>query len=132
MILGGQAAEEFFYGDITTGPSSDLKKATSLAKSIVMEYGMNNILGPRTFGETQEMVFLGKEISSTRDYSEKVAEIIDSEIEKLVKEAKETALRIIKEKKDKMDEIVAILMEQETIEKEEFEKICGPKPLATR
>jgi cell division protease FtsH len=130
MILGGQAAEEVYFKDISTGPSSDLKKATKLAKSIVMEYGMNDRLGPRTFGEQQDMVFLGKDLAHSRDYSEKMAEIIDEEIEKLVKEGKATALRLIKEHSDMMQAVVDRLMEKESIEKAEFEKICGPKPQA--
>lgn len=128
MILGGQSAEEFFFGDISTGPSSDLKKATQLAKSMVMRYGMNERLGPRTFGDDQEMVFLGKDLAHSRDYSEKMAQAIDEEIEKLVKEARVTADTIIKEKKELMDKVVEVLMEKETLEREEFETICGPKP----
>jgi len=128
MILGGQASEETFFGDVTTGPSSDLRKATELAKSIVMEYGMNDNLGPRTFGNKPSEVFLGKQLHHEKDYSEKVGEQIDLEIEKLVKTAKATALRIINEKKDKMNEVAKVLMEKETIERKEFEKICGPKP----
>ncbi len=128
MILGGQSAEEIFFGDISTGPSSDLRKATELAKAMVMEYGMNDRLGPRTFGERNDMVFLGKDLAHARDYSERIAETIDEEIEKMVKEARKTADRIITEHKDKMDAVVAVLMEKETVEKEEFEAIVGPKP----
>ncbi len=128
MILGGQSAEEIFFGDISTGPSSDLRKATELAKAMVMEYGMNERLGPRTFGERNDMVFLGKDLAHARDYSERIAETIDEEIEKMVKEARKTADRIITENKDKMEAVVAVLMEKETVEKEEFEKLVGPKP----
>lgn len=123
VMMGGFAAEKTFFGDLTTGPGSDIKQATSLAKKIVTEYGMNEKLGPRTFGEKEEMIFLGKEITEKIDYSEKTAETIDKEIEKIIDDALQTALRIIKENKDKVEKIVARLLEKETIEKDEFNEI---------
>lgn len=128
VMLGGQTAEDVAFKDITTGASSDLRKATDLAKAMIMDYGMNEKLGPRTFGDHQEMVFMGKEISSSKDYSEKVAEMIDEEIEKLIKEGQLTARKIIIAQKEQMDKVVKQLMEKETIEREEFLAICGPRP----
>ncbi|MCC6639333.1 ATP-dependent zinc metalloprotease FtsH [Candidatus Falkowbacteria bacterium] len=128
MILGGQAAEEVFFKDVSTGPSSDLRKATELAKAIVMEYGMNDRLGPRTFGDKNDMVFLGKDLAHARDYSESIAQVIDEEIEKLVKEAKKTAVSLVTKYKDQMDAVVKELMTKETLERAEFEAICGAKP----
>lgn len=128
VMLGGQTAEEVNFKDITTGASSDLRKATSLAKAMIMDYGMNERLGPRTFGDRQEMVFMGKEISSSKDYSEKIAEIIDEEVEKLIKEGQQTARKIILAQKEQMELVVKKLIEKETIEREEFLAICGPRP----
>lgn len=128
VMLGGQTAEDVAFKDITTGASSDLRKATDLAKAMIMDYGMNERLGPRTFGDHQEMVFMGKEISSSKDYSEKIAEIIDEEVGKLIKEGQQTARRIIIAQKEQMEKVVKELMEKETIEREEFLAICGPRP----
>ena len=91
---------------------------------------MSDKLGPRTYGEKEEMVFLGKEIRHERDYSEKTAELIDSEINQLIADAKETATRIIGERRQDMEKIVELLLKQETIEKEEFEELLGKKEAA--
>lgn len=127
VLLGGQLAEKYFIGDVTTGASNDLREATKLAKKIVTEYGMSEKLGLRTFGEKEELVFLGKEIHEGRDYSEKTAETIDAEINRLLSDAKMTAQKIIKENEKKMKNIVEKLIKEEAIEREEFEKIMGPK-----
>ncbi|MFC1612794.1 ATP-dependent zinc metalloprotease FtsH [Patescibacteria group bacterium] len=123
VLIAGQTAEEEIFNEITTGASNDLKRATNIAKSIITQYGMNEKLGPRTFGSTDDMIFLGKEIHEQRDYSEKTAEVIDSEIHKLVSEAKATAKKIITEKKEYLEKIVDILIKKETIERKEFEGI---------
>ena len=120
VMMGGFAAERIFFGDITTGPGSDIKQATNLAKKIITEYGMNQKLGPRTFGEKEEMIFLGKEITEKSDYSDKTAERIDKEIEKIIADGLSTALKILKLNKKKMQTIVSTLLEKETIEKDEF------------
>lgn len=125
VLLGGFAAEKIFFDEVTTGASNDLKRVTQMARQIVTQYGMNPKLGPRTFGEKEEMIFLGKEIHERRDYSEKTAEIIDEEISHYIKNALKTAETTIKENKDKMEKIVAHLIEKETIEKEEFEAIMA-------
>ena len=128
MMLGGYAAEKIYFGDVTTGPHSDLKQATQLAKRIVTEYGMSSKLGPRTFGEKEELIFLGREITEHQDYSDSTAETIDREIKRLVDQALKTALSIIKNNGDKMKLVVEKLLEKETIEKEEFISLVGKKP----
>jgi cell division protease FtsH len=128
VSLGGFAAEKEIYGETTTGPSNDLKVATRMAHDLVVKYGMSDNLGPRTFGESQEMIFLGREISEQRNYSEKVAEQIDAEVSKVINAALKTAEEILKKKKSKLEDIVKELLKKETLERDEFEKIVGAKP----
>jgi cell division protease FtsH len=123
VFLAGHTAEKEIFGEVTTGASNDLRQATGLAKRLITEFGMSEKLGARTFGEKEEMIFLGKEIHGQRDYSEKVAEIIDQEVSRLIAEGAKTALEIIRHKKDKMEEIVKMLLEKETIEKDEFDSL---------
>ena len=126
MMLGGYAAEKVIYGDITTGPSDDLKKVTKLAKRIVTRFGMTEDLGPRTYGDGEEAVFLGRDSHTSNDYSEKTAEDIDKAVRNLVEKALTRATTIVREQRKKMDELVALLLEKETLEKEEWEAIVGP------
>ena len=126
MILGGYAAEKEIFGDITTGAANDLKKATAIAKSLVTQYGMSEEMGPRTYGEHEEMIFLGKEIHENRDYSEVTAQKIDSVVLALLTDALKTAKSVIHEQRNNIEIIVAKLLEEESIEKEAFEKIVGP------
>ncbi len=123
VMLGGFVAEKETFGDVTTGASDDLRKCTRLAREIVTRYGMSETLGPRVFGETQEMVFLGKEIHEQRNYSEKTAELIDLEVEKLVNGALETTRGIIRKEKMHLDKIAKALLEKEVLEKEEFDAL---------
>ncbi|MBU0625569.1 ATP-dependent zinc metalloprotease FtsH [Patescibacteria group bacterium] len=129
MSLGGYVAEQEIFGqeNLTTGASSDLRQATRLARKLVTDFGMSEKLGPRTYGEKEEMVFLGKEIRHERDYSEKTAEVIDSEINKLIDGAKKTAQEIIKTRQADLEKIAKLLLKKETIEKEEFEELLGKK-----
>lgn len=122
MSLGGYVAEQETFGDVTTGASSDLKHCNRLARELVVRYGMSE-LGPRTFGEREEMIFLGKEMHETRNYSEKTAQDIDEQVTKLVHGAMETARGIIREKKTHLDKIANTLLEKETIEKDQFEAL---------
>ncbi len=126
MMLGGYAAERTIFGDYTTGASNDLQRATALAKDLVTQFGMSDALGPRTYGESDNMPFLGKSFHENRNYSEKVAEKIDEEITKLINAALETATKVVTENRPKMDQLVAELMTKETVEKEEFERLFGP------
>ncbi len=126
MMLGGYVAENEIFGDLTTGASNDLQRATQLARQLVTQYGMSEVLGPRTYGGSDEMVFLGKSIHEGRNYSEKIAETIDLEINTLLNNAKETAKGIVRKERAKLDLVVKHLLEKETIEKEEFIAILGP------
>lgn len=125
MMLGGFVAEKETFGDVTTGASDDLRKCTGLARELVTRYGMSETLGPRVFGDSQEMVFLGREIHEARNYSEKTAEAIDQEVEKLVNGAMQTARDIIRKEKLSLDKIAKELLEKETIEKEAFEALLA-------
>ena len=120
-LLGGYVAEKLKFGEITTGASSDLQKATELAKKLVMEYGMSR-LGPLTFGKKESFMFLGKE-ATERDFSEKVAEEIDKEIKYIIKQNEKKAKEILKKHFPLVEKIAKILLEKETIERKEFEKI---------
>jgi len=128
VLLGGFMTEKEIFGEPTTGATSDLRKATSLARKLITDFGMSDNLGPRTYGEKEEMIFLGREIHEQRDYSEKVAEQIDKEITHFIDEATHKAQAIIKANKDILEKIVKELLKNETIEKEQFEKIVGEKP----
>ncbi len=128
VMVAGHVIEKEIFGDVTTGAGNDLGNATKLAQKLIMDYGMSSVLPPRTFGHHEEMVFLGREISQQRDYSEKVAETIDKEIASLINDGVATAKRIITNERQTIEKIVAYLLEKETIEREEFEKLCGKKP----
>jgi len=123
-LLGGHVSEQMFIGDVTTGPSNDLQRATHIARAMVTRYGMST-LGPRTFGKKEEMVFLGREISEERDYSDRTAEAIDAEVSRYISDAYKTAEKILTDKGDILKKIVAELLEKETIERDEFNKIVG-------
>ncbi|OGZ85060.1 MAG: cell division protein FtsH [Candidatus Staskawiczbacteria bacterium RIFOXYD1_FULL_39_28] len=121
-LLGGCTAEKIKFGEMTTGASNDLARASELARRLVKEFGMSS-LGLIAFGEKNEMVFLGKEISEQRNYSEKIAERIDEEVDMIIKEAQKQAEQILIKKKDLLDKVAKTLVEKEIIEREEFEKI---------
>jgi len=118
--LGGRAAEEIVFGDVTNGASSDLENVTRIARTMVTRWGMSNRLGPRVFGQKEELVFLGREIGEQRDYSESIAEQIDEEVHKIVSTAYERALAVLRENRDKLDLLAQRLIEVETIGQEEF------------
>jgi cell division protease FtsH len=114
--MGGLVAEELVFGESTTGPSNDLEHATRLARQMVTQWGMSERLGPRTFGRKEEMVFLGREISESRNYSEKVAEEIDEEVRQIIDKAYHTAKKLLTDNRDRLNSVVGVLLEQETIE----------------
>ena len=133
MILGGRAAEELQFGDITTGAQDDLKKATTLARKMVTEYGMSDKLGPRTFGQKQELVFLGREISEHRDYGDHIAEQIDEEVHSRIQRAYGTAKKLLEENSAKLQQLAELLIEKETIVEEDIASVFGaraPQPAA--
>jgi cell division protease FtsH len=123
--LAGRAAEELAFGEITTGSSSDLEKATKMARAMVTQYGMSDLLGPRTFGQKEELIFLGREITEQRDYSEDVARQIDAEVKRIIDTAYGRAMSILKEHRDKLDQLAKRLIEVETIEGPELEAILA-------
>ena len=128
-ILGGRAAEETVFEEITTGASNDLEKVTEIARSMVQRWGMSEKLGPLVYGKKEELVFLGKELGEQRDYSEAVAQQIDGEVQRIVAEAHETALRILSENRDRLDRVAAALIEIESLDWEDFEKVWNGEEL---
>lgn len=128
IMLGGYAAEKTFFGEITTGASNDMQNATRLARNMVTQWGMSDVLGPRIYGQREEMIFLARELHENRDYSEQKAVLIDQEIDTLIKNGLQTALDIVEKHRDAMDRISNHLIEKETIEREEFAKIAGMPP----
>jgi cell division protease FtsH len=120
MTLGGRAAEEIVFDEITTGASNDLEKVTETAKQMVMRYGMSERLGPRVFGHDRGMPFLGREFSAEPDYSDEIAREIDDEIRRVVEEAHQSAKNILTENRENLDRISKVLLERETIDSEEF------------
>ncbi|MBI2484937.1 ATP-dependent zinc metalloprotease FtsH [Candidatus Uhrbacteria bacterium] len=127
VFLGGYVSESLHFGDVTTGASDDLKRATALARDLVTRYGMSEALGARTYGSASQEIFLGRDYHEMRDYSDATAEAIDQEILRLVEEAKGRARKIIEENRDKMKIIADELLVKETIEKERFEELVGAK-----
>jgi len=126
--LGGRAAEEIVFGDVTNGASSDLENVTRIARTMVTRWGMSRKLGPRVFGQKEELVFLGREIGEQRDYSESIAEQIDEEVHAIVSQAYERALQVLRENRDKLEAVAQRLMEVETIGREEFLALMGEPP----
>src|SRR6266511_1594949 len=124
-ILGGRAAEEIVFNEVTTGAANDIEKVTHTAKQMVMRFGMSEKLGPRVLGRNQDMPFLGREMSAEPDYSEEIAREIDDEIRRIIEEAHETATRVLNEHIDELHRISLILIERETIDKDQFERLLA-------
>jgi cell division protease FtsH len=131
FMLGGRAAEEIVFNDITSGASNDLERVTKLARSMVTRLGMSELLGPMVYGQKEELIFLGREISEQRDYSESVAEKIDGEVRDLVQEAHERAKDILTNFRPQLDAVAQRLIEVETIDRTEFERIFD-EPVAVK
>ncbi|MGD2156244.1 MAG: ATP-dependent zinc metalloprotease FtsH [Anaerolineales bacterium] len=127
-LLGGRAAEELVFNDITSGASNDLERVTRMARTMVTRLGMSDVLGPMVYGQKEELVFLGREISEQRDYSEAVAEQIDQEVRTIVNDAYEKAKNILNQYREKLDNVADRLLEVETLTREEFEEIF-PSPV---
>lgn len=125
-LFGGRAAEEIIIKDITTGASNDIQRASELARSMVMRYGMSDKLGPIQFGDDNQEVFLGKELGHARNYGEGIAAIIDDEIDKIIKNAYAEAIRILNENIDALHKTAALLIEKEKVTGAEFRKILHP------
>jgi len=127
VLLGGYAAEKLKFKDITTGSSNDLEKATETARALVKQFGMSEKLGPVTFGDREDIMFLGRKGPETQNYSEKIAEEIDKEVAKLLENARKQAEKILRGREATLEKIAKVLIEKETLEQEEFEKIVGKK-----
>jgi cell division protease FtsH len=125
MTLGGRAAEELVFQEVTTGAANDLEKVTSISKQMIMRYGMSDKLGPRVLGRNHDMPFLGREMGAEPDYSEEIAREIDDEIKRVIEEAHELAVTVLKEHMADLHKISAILIERETIDKDQFERLLA-------
>ena len=128
-LLGGRAAEELVFNDITSGASNDLERVTRMARAMVTRLGMSDVLGPMVYGQKEELIFLGREISEQRDYSEAVAEQIDQEVRKLVNDSYQTAKQILLQYRERLNDVAQRLLEIETISREEFEMLF-PTPVS--
>jgi cell division protease FtsH len=127
--LGGHAAEQIVFGEMTTGAENDIERATKLARKMVMEYGMSDKLGPLQFGHKEEMVFLGRDLGEQRNYSEAVAEEIDQEVRRLITQAYAKAKDILERYRDKLDEISLRLVKDETLDGATFDAMLGLTPV---
>jgi cell division protease FtsH len=126
-FMGGIAAEKIIFNEVTTGAQDDIKRATDMARKMVTDFGMSDKLGPRTFGDKQEMVFLGREISEQRDYGENVANEIDEEVNRIIQEAHAKATEIINQNRDKLVRLAQTLIVEETLEAERLDAVfAGP------
>ncbi|MEX0877756.1 MAG: ATP-dependent zinc metalloprotease FtsH [Candidatus Spechtbacterales bacterium] len=125
VLLGGYTAEQMIFQDVSTGASDDLKKASELARRLVTRYGMSKTIGPVVFGDSEEMVFLGKELGEQRNYSDEIAYKIDQEVTKFIKDAQTTAKKVITQNKTKLKKLADHLMAKESIERKEFDKLMA-------
>src|SRR5437762_2196764 len=125
MTLGGRAAEELVFQEVTTGAANDLEKVTSISKQMIMRYGMSEKLGPRVLGRNHDMPLLGREMGAEPDYSEEIAREIDDEIKRVIEEAHELAVTVLKKHMSELHKISAILIERETIDKDQFERLLA-------
>jgi cell division protease FtsH len=125
MTLGGRAAEEIVFNEVTTGAANDLEQVTRTAKQMIMRYGMSEKLGPRVLGRNHDMPFLGREMAAEPDYSEEIAREIDDEIRRIIEEAHETAANVLREHMDELHRVSMILIERETIDKDQFERLLA-------
>jgi cell division protease FtsH len=128
MLLGGRTAEEIIFADPTTGAANDIEKATAIARKMVMEYGMSDILGPMQYGKPNGEVFLGRDYSRQQDYSDEVAANIDNEVRKMINAAHEEARLILEKHADAMQRMVDKLMEKETVDRHEVAELFSDVP----
>ncbi len=128
MAMGGRAAEEIVFDEVTTGAGNDLEQATNIARTMITRYGMSETLGPRTFGKREELVFLGREISEQRDYSDSVAETIDDEVHRLIDDAYQTARRLLTDNMSRLERISKYLLQHETIDEQQVPEVFDAIP----
>jgi cell division protease FtsH len=125
MTLGGRAAEELVFHEVTTGAANDLEKVTQTSKHMIMRYGMSEKLGPRVLGRNHDMPFLGRDMGAEPDYSEEIAREIDDEIRRVIEEAHERAVAVLREHMEELHQITELLIERETIDKDQFERLLA-------
>ncbi|HEV8249614.1 MAG TPA: ATP-dependent zinc metalloprotease FtsH [Gaiellaceae bacterium] len=125
MTLGGRAAEELVFHEVTTGAANDLEKVTHIAKQMVMRFGMSEKLGPRVLGRNHDLPFLGREMGAEPDYSDEIAREIDDEIRRIIEESHEAAVRVLREHMDDLKQLSDILIERETIDRDQFERLLA-------
>ena len=131
MTLGGRAAEEIVFHEVTTGAANDLEKVTATSKAMIMRFGMSEKLGPRVLGHSNEQPFLGRDFSAQADYSEEIAREIDDEIRRVIEESHELALSVLREHMEQLHRISLILIERETIDKDQFERLLAGEDEST-
>jgi cell division protease FtsH len=128
MTLGGRAAEELVFNEVTTGAANDIERITATAKQMIMRFGMSEKLGPRVLGRNHDMPFLGREMGAEPDYSEEIAKEIDDEIRRVIEEAHDKATNVLREHMDELHRLSSILIERETIDKSQFERLLAGEP----
>jgi cell division protease FtsH len=124
-MLGGRAAEELVFDEVTTGAANDIEKVTHTAKQMIMRYGMSEKLGPRVLGRNQDLPFLGREMAAEPDYSEEIAREIDDEIRRVIEEAHTRARQVLEQHMEELHRLSAILVERETIDKDQFQRLLS-------
>ncbi len=122
-LMGGRTAEELVFGDITTGAHSDIRQASNIARMMVCEWGMSQTLGPQSFGEREELLFLGREVSRSQSFSEETARRIDEEVSRIIRECHDKALDILRQNREKLDTLAHLLLERETLDGRDVEEI---------
>ncbi len=132
VLLGGRAAEQLIFNELTTGAGNDIEVATEMARKMVCEWGMSNLMGPLTFGKKDEEIFLGREIATHRDYSENTARKIDEEVSRIIREAEEEALKLLKKNEKALHRVAKELLKHETIDGDDLDKIMEGKTLRRR
>ena len=130
ILMGGRAAEELIFDELTTGAGKDIEQATKIARKMVCEWGMSDVLGPMTFGKKNEEIFLGREIQSHRDYSEVTARMIDEEVVRVVRKAQSTADQILKDNVEQLHNLAKALLEHETIDGDEVVSVMEGKKIS--
>jgi cell division protease FtsH len=132
VLLGGRAAEKLVFNELTTGGGNDIEVATEMARKMVCEWGMSDLVGPLTFGKKDEEIFLGREIATKRDYSESTAMKIDEEVNRIIREAEKEAMKLLKDNENKLHRVAKELLKYETIDGNDLDKIMAGKRLRRR
>jgi cell division protease FtsH len=131
VFLGGRAAEKIIFNDLTTGAKEDIEKATNIARRMVCEWGMSETIGPLSFGQKEEQIFLGREIAQHRDYSEQTAVLIDKEVRRIIDEASERAEKYVSENVEKLRDLASALLEREILDRGEIDTVLRGEKITT-